>query len=194
MKRKIWVNGMVAALAVAVMTGGATAGVREYCASYARDVAHRKTDGEVSVGTTGGTSSGALLGGRAAIGGTILGAGATGDRYKRAYTNAFEHCVANYEGQRMPDATAENKVADTKVADTKVADTKVAENKVTETKAPAVSKVTKTKVALAVEKVEASGPSWAEACARKYRSWDPQKGKYKSYSGQWRPCRLKSVD
>ena len=193
MKRKILVNGMVATLAVAMMAGQATAGVREYCAAYARDVAHRKTDGDVPVGTTGGASSGALLGGRAVIGGvggTILGAGAAGDRYKRAYTNAFEHCVSNYEGQRVPDATAENKATDARVAENKSSDTKATADKVTEPKAAAVNKVTATKVAQVVEKDEAGAGSWTKACARKYRSWDSQKGKYKSYSGQWRPCRL----
>jgi hypothetical protein len=62
-----------------------------------------------------------------------------------------------------------------------VTETKATETKVTETKA-AVNKV--------AENEEASGGSWTKACARKYRSWDPQKGKYKSYSGKWKPCRL----
>ncbi|MGE0240873.1 MAG: BA14K family protein [Parvibaculaceae bacterium] len=156
-------KGMGAALAVAVMTGQASAGLREYCDSYARDVAYRKTNGGAPVdrGESVGTSS--IIGGS---GGTILGAGVTGNRYKRAYTNAFERCVDNYEGQRARNETAEDKVAGTKVV---------------------VNKATETKVA---ESDEGSAGSWTKACARKYRSWDPQKGKYKSYSGKWKPCRL----
>lgn len=163
MRRMILVSGMGAALAVAVIAGQASAGIREYCDSYARDVAHRKTNGGADVGT-------------GSVGGTILGAGVTSNPYKRAYANAFERCLNNYEGQRASPATAE---------------TKVTENKVTENKA-VVSKVTETKVAEneAVEKDKASPGSWTEACARKYRSWDAQKGKYKSYTGKWRPCRL----
>jgi|GEM_PF-2841005 len=176
MRQVILVKGMGAALAVAViavMAGQASAGVREYCDSYARDVAHRKINGGANVGI-------------GSVGGTILGAGVTGDRYKRAYTNAYERCVNNYEGQRVTTEPAEKKVAETKVAEAKVTETKV-----TETKA-AANKVTATKVAAneVAEKDEASGASWAKACARKYRSWDAQKGKYKSYSGKWKPCRL----
>jgi hypothetical protein len=154
----ILAKSMGAALAVAVMAGfagEASAGLREYCDSYARDVAHRKANG----GADG------LVG----VGGTILGAGVTSDRYKRAYTNAFERCIDNYEGQRASDEAAEKKVAKTKV-------TEVVENKVTESEV--------------AEKAEASAASRDKACQRKYRSYDPQKGKYKSYSGTWRPCRL----
>lgn len=197
MRRMILVKGMLAALAVTMMAGQASADLREYCDSYARDVAHRKTNG--SADALAGTSGGALIGGlidrRAGAakgtiiggaGGTILGAGATGDRYKRAYTNAFERCVDNYEGQRVREATAETKATETKVTETKVTETKAVEAKAD------VDKVAETKVAVneAADKDEASTGSWTKACARKYRSWDPQKGKYKSYSGKWKPCRL----
>jgi hypothetical protein len=187
MKQMILVKGMGAALAVAVMAGPASAGIREYCDSYARDVAHRKINGAF----VGGPSDRGQSAGIGSVGGTILGAGVTGDRYKRAYTNAYERCVNNYEGQRVTTEPAENKAAETKVTETKVTETKATETKVTETKA-AANKVTATKVAAneVAEKDEASGASWAKACARKYRSWDAQKGKYKSYSGKWKPCRL----
>jgi hypothetical protein len=31
--------------------------------------------------------------------------------------------------------------------------------------------------------------AWADYCASHYRSYDPDTGKYKSYSGEMRPCR-----
>jgi len=31
---------------------------------------------------------------------------------------------------------------------------------------------------------------WIAACARKYRSFNPRTGLYKTYSGHWRQCRL----
>lgn len=34
------------------------------------------------------------------------------------------------------------------------------------------------------------GRSWTKACARKYRSFDPQTGMYRTGSGKWKPCRL----
>lgn len=178
MRRMIFVKGMVAALAVAMTAGQAAAGLREYCDSYARDVAHRKTNGVV-VGSAG------LIAGRAS--GTILGTGVSADRYKRAYANAFERCVDNYEGQRARNETAGTKVAGTKVAEAKVTEARAAVSKVVETKAATEAKVAENE---AVEQDEAGTASWSTACARKYRSWDPQKGKYKSYSGKWKPCRL----
>jgi hypothetical protein len=37
---------------------------------------------------------------------------------------------------------------------------------------------------------DGGGRSWTKACARKYRIFNPQTGKYKTASGQWKPCRL----
>ena len=162
MTRMILAKCVGAALALTVMAGfagQASAGLRQYCDSYARDVAHRKTNGgaDVLVGTIGGAIGGALLGGLidrgegagkgaiiGGVGGTILGAGVTSDRYKRAYANAYERCMDNYEGERAAYA----------------------------------------------EEEEDSGRSWTKACARKYRSFNPQTGKYKAGSGKWKPCRL----
>ena len=157
---------MGAALAVAVMAGfagQASAGLREYCDSYARDVAHRKTNGggDVLVGTIGGALTGALIGGLidrgegagkgaiiGGVGGTLVGAGVTSQRYRRAYDNAFARCMDNYEGQEIRDEEPEE------------------------------------------VKVETAAASRAKACARKYRSYDAKTDKYKSLSGTMRPCRL----
>ena len=176
MTRMILAKCMGAALAAAVMAGfagQASADLREYCDSYARDVAHRKTNGgaDVLAGTIGGAVTGAVIGGLidrgegagkgaiiGGVGGTLLGAGVTSDRYKRAYANAYERCMDNYEGQRIRVEAAQK-------GDDK-----------DETVAEADS--------------GSSGRSWSKACARKYRSFDPQTGKYKSNSGKWRPCRL----
>lgn len=165
MRRMILARCMGAALALAVaagFAGTASAGLRDYCDSYARDVAHRKTNGgaDVLVGTIGGALGGALIGGLidrgegagkgaiiGGVGGTLLGAGVTSDRYKRAYANAFERCMDNYEGQRVRQQAAN-------------------------------------------DDDDGSGRSWSKACARKYRSFDPQTGKYKAMSGKWKPCRL----
>jgi uncharacterized protein YcfJ len=170
MKRIILAKCAGAAMAMAVtmgIAGPAWAGPRAYCDSYARDVAHRKTNGgaDVLVGTIGGAIGGALIGGLidrgegagkgaiiGGVGGTLLGAGVTSDRYRRAYSNAFERCMDNYEGQPAryePAAKVRTVEKAAFVADTRTA-----------------------------------------ACARKYRSYDPKIGKYKSGSGKMRPCRL----
>lgn len=164
MTRMILAKCMGVAMAAAVTIGlaeTASAGPRAYCDSYARDVAHRKTNGgaDVLVGTIGGALGGALIGGlidrgrgagRGAIiggvGGTLLGAGVTSDRYRRAYDNAFERCMDNYEGQRVRYQAS--------------------------------------------DELDSGNRSWTRACARKYRSFNPQTGKYKTESGKWRTCRL----
>ncbi len=163
MKRMVLAKCMGVAMALAVtagLAGTAAAGPRSYCDSYARDVAHRKTNGgaDVLVGTVGGALGGALIGGlidngkgagRGAIiggvGGTLLGAGVTSDRYRRAYDNAYERCMDNYQGQRVRYQAGD---------------------------------------------FEEGSRSWTRACARKYRSFNPQTGKYKTESGKWRTCRL----
>lgn len=163
MKRILLAKFMGVAMALAVtagFAGTASAGPRGYCDSYARDVAHRKTNGgaDVLVGTIGGALGGALIGGLidrgegagkgaiiGGVGGTLLGAGVTSDRYKRAYRNAFERCMDNYEGQRVRYQAVDD---------------------------------------------EGGGRSWTKACARKYRSFNAQTGKYRAESGKWKPCRL----
>jgi BA14K-like protein len=201
MKQMILARGMGAALALAVMAGfagQASADLRQYCDSYARDVASRKTNGGADAGAIGGAGKSAVTGG---AGGTILGAGVTGGRYKRAYANAYERCVANYQGTQEPDATAQDEAAAQKVTaktEQKVTDKtgqtatavataptekKVAPSEPTEKKV-AANEATRKKVA-ANEAIDRD-----KACARKYRSYDPQVGKYKSYGGKWRPCRL----
>lgn len=175
-----------AAMALAVtagFTGTASASPRAYCDSYARDVAHRRTNGgaDVLVGTIGGALGGALIGGlidngrgagRGAIiggvGGTVLGAGVTSDRYRRSYDNAFARCMDNYQGQRVDDPAAAN---------------------AGQVRAKPVQVAAKP-VQVAEEKPKMDSDSRTQACARKYRSYDPKIGKYKSGSGKMRPCRL----
>jgi hypothetical protein len=207
----ILAKGAGAALALIVMAGfvgQASADLRQYCDSYARDVANRKTNSGADVlGGTVGRSRGARIGG---VGGTVLGARVTSDRYKRSYVNAYERCVDNYEGTRA--ATAEDIATDQKVTDKKVPEAtdkkvpeatdkkvpeatakKVAANEVTDKK-PAAAEPTKKKAAASQpteKKIAANEPiNKDKACARKYRSFDPQTGKYKSYGGKWRSCRL----
>jgi hypothetical protein len=215
----ILAKGMAVALALAVMAGfvgQAAAGLREYCDSYARDVANRKTNG--GAGTTGGVSGG-LVGHGNNVGSTVLGAGITSDRYKRVYTNAFERCVNNYQGGTR-DASAGGQATDQNVTNKKTtavetpekkdaassdvpdktaassgvaADDSAAASKPPDKKVASTSEVTTKKAASkATEKKVAANDAVNrdEACARKYRSYDPQVGKYKSLTGKWRPCRL----
>jgi BA14K-like protein len=161
MKRMILAKCLGAAMAVTVMAGfvgQASAGLRQYCDSYARDVANHETNGgaDVLAGTVGGAVGGAIIGGliggngRSAgtgaiiggVGGTVLGAGVTSDRYKRAYNYAYNRCMDDNAGRRYQTYD------------------------------------------------DGGGRSWTRACARKYPSFNPQTGKYRTASGKWKPCRL----
>jgi hypothetical protein len=162
MKRMITMKCMSAVMAVTVMAafaGQASAGLRQYCDSYARDAANHATNGgaDVLVGTIGGAVGGAIIGGlighgRGAgtgaiiggVGGTVVGAGVTSDRYKRVYANAYDRCMDNYESQGTGYRAYD----------------------------------------------DYGGGSWTRACARKYPTFNPQTGKYRTSSGVWKPCRL----
>ena len=89
--------------------------------------------------------------------------------------------------KKLEAATGEIMAGALKRAEAKVTEARAAVSKVVETKAATEAKVAENE---AVEQDEPGTASWSTACARKYRSWDPQKGKYKSYSGKWKPCRL----
>jgi hypothetical protein len=119
---------MGAALALCVMAGfagQASAGLREYCDSYARDVANRKVNGSADV----------LAGAEKRV--TVLDASVSRDPHKRAYYYAYNRCMDNHESHRTGYQAYDG-----------------------------------------------------DACARKYRSFNRQNGKYKTSSGQWKPCRL----
>ena len=166
----------VAALIAATMSLGlastAHADSRGYCDAYARDVADRRTNGgaDVLVGTLGGALTGAFIGGiidggegagKGAIvggaGGTLLGAGATSEKYQRTYDRAFASCMADYAVE--------------------------AEEEDDDEPAPAAAPVRKR---ASVDR----GDAWAAACAARYRSFDRKTGRYKSYSGRYKTCRL----
>ena len=213
MTRMVLAKWMGVAMALAVMAGfagTASAGLRAYCDSYARDVAHRKTNGgaDAIVGTVGGALGGALIGGlvdngrgagRGAIiggvGGTILGAGVTSDRYRRAYDNAFARCMDNYEGQRVRyQATDQPDQAAAKPVQPAEKPVQEAEKPVQAAAKPVQVAAKPVQVAAkpveVAAKPEMDSTSRDKACARKYRSYDPKIGKYKSLSGKMRPCRL----
>src|SRR5262245_33949034 len=129
MKRMIsaeCVSLAMALILVAGFAGQASAGLREYCDSYARDVANRKTNGGAGGLIDLGQGAGKGIGG---VGDTVLGAGVASDRYKRAYANAFGRCVDNYEGTRVRNETDENGVTQQKVSEQKVSEQKVTEKK-----------------------------------------------------------------
>lgn len=161
-----------AVAAALVLTGtfasAAHADSRDYCEAYARDVADRRTNGgaDVLVGTVGGALTGALIGGLidkgegAGKGAIIGGVGGT----------LIGAGATSEKYQRTYDRAFARCMADYAVEDD-------------DDDEPPAAPVRRAKS-------RDRGDAWAAACAARYRSFDRKTGKYKSYSGQYKTCRL----
>jgi uncharacterized protein YcfJ len=165
-----------AVAAALVLTGTfastAYADSRGYCDAYARDVAERRTNGgaDVLVGTIGGALTGAFIGGLiddgegAGKGAIIGGVGGTvigaGVTGER-YRETYDRAFSRC-----------------------MADYAVEEDDDDDDDPPAAP------VRRAKRKAVDRGDAWAASCAARYRSFDRKTGKYKSYSGKYKTCRL----
>jgi hypothetical protein len=160
--------------AAIVLTGtfasAAYADSRGYCDAYARDVAERRTNGgaDVLVGTLGGALTGAFIGGLidrgegAGKGAIIGGVGGT----------LIGAGAASEKYQRTYERAFARCMADYAVEEDD------------DDEAPAAP------VRRAKRKAVDRGDAWAAACAARYRSFDRKTGRYKSYSGVYKTCRL----
>jgi uncharacterized protein YcfJ len=163
MTRMTLAKFMGAAMALTVMAGfagQASAGPRAYCDSYARDVADRKTNGGADVLV--GTVGGAI--GGAIIGG-LIGHG------KGAGTGAI---IGGVGGTVLGAGVTSDRY--------KRAYANAYER--------CMDNYEGQRTGYQAVEDDGDGRSWTKACARKYRSFDPQTGKYKAASGMWKPCRL----
>jgi hypothetical protein len=163
-------EGFLAAAIFCGLTSGALAGPDVYCDAYARDVADRKTGhgADILVGTIGGAIGGALIGGLidkgdgAGKGAVIGGVGGTvvgAAAVDEKWQRSYEKIFAECMDNYQPQ--------------------KVEAAAVPEEAAP-VKKSGKPKPGT---------KAWVAYCAAHYRSFDPDTGKYKSYSGVMKPCR-----
>jgi hypothetical protein len=162
--------GLVVSAVVCGLTTSAFAGPQEYCDAYARDTANRKTGqgGDILVGTIGGEVSGALVGGileeeAASVeqGAVIEGAGGT----VTGTQTSDENWQRSYDQTFA--ACMDNYQAEAEPVEA--------------SDEPAPAKKS--------GKPKPGTKAWANYCASRYRSFDSDTGKYKSYSGEWRRCR-----
>jgi uncharacterized protein YcfJ len=166
-----------AVAAAIVLTGtfasAAYADSRGYCEAYARDVAERRTNGgaDVLVGTLGGALTGAFIGGlidkgegagKGAIIGGVSGTVLGAGAASEKYKQTYERAYSRC----MADYAVE------------------AEDDDDDDDAPAAP------VRRAKRKSVDRGDAWAANCAARYRSFDRKTGRYKSYSGKYKTCRL----
>jgi hypothetical protein len=195
-----WATYLVAGFVVCALTTEASASLKGYCTAYGNEAADRKT------GIAGSAKS---------ISATAAKKWQTA--YDKAFSSCMTHYQV--EVVKAAAVPAADKVSDAdkvpvtaKVQKTeKVPETDEASD-VTEAPLPALEKKPEkkpekklVKVASAsavdkkpVEKKPAKARSgkpkpgtkaWADYCAAKYRSYDAETERYKSYTGEYRPCR-----
>jgi hypothetical protein len=159
--------GFAAAVMVCGLTSTAFAGPDVYCDAYARDVANRKTGNgaDILAGTIGGAIGGALVGGLidkgqgAGKGAVIGGIGGT----------VIGAVATNQKWHRSYDKAFADCMDNYEPQQAEASDPP-----------PPVKKSGKPKPGT---------KEWAAYCTSRYRSFDADTGRYKSYSGEMRPCR-----
>ncbi|QIG50816.1 BA14K family protein [Nordella sp. HKS 07] len=163
MNRTVLAKCVGAALAVAVtagFAGAASASPRGYCDSYARDVASRKTNGGADVLV--GTVGGAV--GGALLGGII-------DNGRGAGRGAI---IGGVGGTLLGAGVTSDRYR--RAYDNAYAN--------------CMDNYQSGGSYQGASSYEPGSRAWVKACSRKYRSFNPDTGKYKSNSGQWRTCRI----
>jgi hypothetical protein len=162
--------GILATVVFCGLTSEALAGPGVYCDAYARDVADRKTGhgADILAGTIGGAIGGALIGdlidkgegaGKGAVIGGIGGTMVGAAAIDEKWRLSYEKAFTGCMDDYEPQE---------------------------------VEAVAEPVPAARVKKSGKPKPGtreWAEYCAAHYRSYDPDTGRYKSYSGEMRPCR-----
>ena len=172
------------AVILLVLSAQAFAAAEGYCDAFSRDAANRKarnSAGNVMAGSASNmVISGLSIG--SVGGGSVLSADAANNKWRRAYISAYDDCMFQYESEKVEVAAAapsdEVIVEEVDAQADAQADIPVDE--------PAVEKP-KSK---AKGKPDPGTQAWNNACDRRYRSFNPTTGLYKSLSGKWRKCQL----
>jgi len=189
-----------AALLLAI-SGEAFAGPEGYCDAYSRDAANRKartTAGNVLTGTALGSVSAASTGvalesgeTELASGGTALSGASANSKWRKAYINAYDDCMFQYGGEKVTAlaAPSEDQASDDQATDDQASNDQPAEQVEEQVEEPVKKPAAKAK-AKAKGKPEPGTQAWNNACDRRYRSFNPKTGNYKSLSGKTRKCQL----
>ena len=174
----------------------AFAAAEGYCDAFARDAANRKarnTAGNVLAGSaTNPVISGVSIG---SVGGSAaMSPDAANSKWRRAYISAYDDCMFQYEGEKVTVATAaaaavpEPAAVSEQTADVLVAEMNSEADIPVDEAAP--EKPVKKAKAKGKAKIEPGTQAWNNACDRRYRSFNPKTGLYKSLSGKWRKCQV----
>jgi len=162
--------GSLAVAIICGLTSSAFAGPDVYCDAYARDAANRKTgnDAAIPAGAGGSTIGGSVSGGvvgkdtgasKGAVVGGITGTVLVAPAAGEKWQKSYQIAFEACMVNYAPE------------------------------EAPQKTEAAAAAVPLQKPAKRKSGKDWAEYCAAHYRSYNPQTGKYKSYSCEWRACR-----
>lgn len=176
------------------LSAQAFASAEGYCDAFARDAANRKARnsfGNVMAGSAvnpvvAGTSI-STAGGNAA-----MSPDAANNKWRRAYIAAYDDCMFQYEAEKVTTVAAA--AAPEPAADAEQTDEVIVEEVNSDADIPvdeqAPEKPVKKAKAKAKAKIEPGTQAWNNACDRRYRSFNPKTGLYKSLSGRWRKCQI----
>jgi hypothetical protein len=166
------------------LSAPAFAAAEGYCDAFARDAANRKarnTAGNVIAGSaTNPVISGASISNAGAS--AALSADAANNKWRRAYIAAYDDCMFQYETEKVTVETAAAAPSEEVIIEEVDG-----QGDIPPDEAAPEKPVRKAK---AKGKPDAGTQAWNSACDRRYRSFNPKTGLYKSNSGKWRKCQL----
>ncbi|MBL8905702.1 MAG: BA14K family protein, partial [Rhizobiales bacterium] len=159
------------------LSAQAFASAEGYCDAFARDSANRKARnsfGNVMAGSaTNPVIAGASIG--TAGGAQALSPDAANAKWRRAYIASYDACMFQYDGEKT-------------VASAAPGDEVIIEEVDGQGDIPADEEAPEKPVRQAKGKPEPGTQAWNDACDRRYRSFNPKTGNYRSLSGKWRKC------
>lgn len=179
----------VGAVFLSSFSAQAFAAAEGYCDAFARDAANRKarnTVGNVLAGSpTNPVISGASIGN---VGGTApISPDAANKEWRRAYIAAYDDCMFQYDSQKVETAAATP--PDSQPSEEVIVEEVDGQPDIPVDEAAPEKPVSKAK-AKSKAKFEPGTIAWNKACDRRYRSFNPDTGLYKSLSGKWRKCQV----
>jgi hypothetical protein len=185
----------VGAVFLSAFSAQAFAAAEGYCDAFARDAANRKARnsfGNVMAGSaTNPVISGSSI--STAGGEAVLSADAANNKWRRAYIAAYDDCMYQYEAEKVTVATAAAPAPEP-AAEASDTDEVIVEEVGGEADIPvdeaAPEKPVKKAKGKSKSKLEPGTSAWNNACDRRYRSFNPKTGLYKSNSGRWRKCQV----
>lgn len=166
------------------LSAQAFASAEGYCDAFARDAANRKARNSFGNVMTSSAVNPVIAGSSigTAGGSAALSADAANSKWRRAYIASYDDCMFQYGAEKVTVDTAAAAPSDELIVEEVTG-----ENDIPVDEAAPEKPVKKAK---AKGKPEPGTQAWNNACDRRFRSFNPKTGLYKSYNGRWRKCQI----